>query len=160
MNLLTSLAMPHQAGTATPMRGQGCVIRDQAEHCGPLRVFNFDAHHDLGYEYPTKTLLGNFNATGNLHCDDWALIGLRKGWIGEYVLVYPDWLGKIEIKGKRIPKGATVLTWSEYVEQYPPGMEYAGSYVCRSSAWSPPMHDPAFTKFLDRSGYFDLPGLR
>jgi len=126
------------------------VARDFHEHFGPLRVVNFDAHHDLGYDNldPEK-----------LACDNWALLGLENGHIQDYTLVYPDWLGKAEWEGvkrphlKKFSKRIHVQTWSEWVMTSTMLDDPQVAFLCRSSSWTPPWLDPGFENLGEEWGY-------
>src|SRR5262245_50316238 len=123
----------------------GIVARDYAKACGPLRVVNFDAHHDLGYDKRVK----------RLSCENWALHGLREGWISDYTVVYPDWLGLKEWNGpsgkplsrpwlKDFKKQIHVMTWEGWVNTWPEIEDPEVTFLCRSSSWTPPWSDPGF----------------
>jgi len=150
-------------GDATPMSFYGdshswaaIVARDFAKMHGPLDVVNFDAHHDLGYA--DGDALARFKETGDIHCDDWAAIGLEAGWIGNYTIVYPDWLGQAEwlnTRGGRTSKfrkRITTTTWSEWHAMIE---EPEVMYFCRSSSWVPPWLDPGFHELVQEFGYAD-----
>jgi hypothetical protein len=134
----------------------GIVARDMSAQFGPLSVVNFDAHHDLGYESPD---LAGLLKSGSIHCDDWALIGLAQGWIKNYTVVYPDWLGKKEwgrnIKRpwlKEFRSKIKLTTWGEYKQRDEiPNVE--GMFFCRSSSWVPPWLDGDFTRLHEEIGY-------
>jgi hypothetical protein len=137
----------------------GIVARDYANQFGPLFVVNFDAHHDLGYgDKP----LENFTNTGSLACDNWAVIGLHQGWIKNYTVIYPDWLGKWEW-GKNIRRPhlkefrnrIRITTWSDWLVS---GKEISAvevAYFCRSSSWVPPFHDQGFQDLCDEFGWVE-----
>jgi hypothetical protein len=121
------------------------VARDYAKACGPLRVVNFDAHHDLGYDTIPK----------RLNCDNWALHGLQDGWISDYTVVYPDWLGLKEWEDRKMPwlkglkKKTHVMTWSDWILSWPEIEDPEVAFLCRSSAWTPPWADPGFQELAD-----------
>jgi|SRR5215471_898892 len=125
----------------------GILARDFSKLHGPLNVVNFDAHHDLGYDGDP---LARNEKTGNIHCDDWAIIGLAQGWIGNYTVVYPDWLGLKEWNDRRtesrkkqakFPRQIHATTWSKWRSRI---RDVEAMYFCRSSAWVPPWYDDGF----------------
>jgi len=135
----------------------GIVARDFSERMGPLRVINFDAHHDLGYRHGKS--LPKLNENGNFSCEDWAWVGLEKGWIEDYTLVYPDWLGKVEWEGikrpwlKRFSKQIHVMTWTDWILTSTEIEEPETAVICRSSSWTPPWLDGEFQALVDDFGY-------
>lgn len=139
----------------------GIVARDFSKSFGPLTVVNFDAHHDLGYQ-DQKGILKRYDRNENkpVHCDDWALIGLHEGWIENYILVYPDWLGLSEWEGSmaqahfRNYKRVEVTTWNDF-KSSAELQEVEAAYFCRSSSWVPPWLDPEFQSFCDEWGYVE-----
>jgi hypothetical protein len=137
----------------------GIVARDYATQFGPLNVVNFDAHHDLGYGRGT---LEKFHETGNIQCDDWALLGLAAGFIKNYTVVYPDWLGKWEW-GKNIPRPwlkefrnrIHITTWSDWLKSGKEIRDLEVAYLCRSSAWVPPWCDQGFLDLCEEFHYVE-----
>lgn len=133
----------------------GLLAKDYSEIYGPLSVINFDAHHDLGYE--GKASLDKFHKSGSIHCDDWALIGLEKGWIENYTIVYPDWLGRKEWAGwknkpmlKPFKSKIEITTWSEWDGEIP---DAEVGFFCRSSSWVPPWKDELFKELHEEFGW-------
>lgn len=135
------------------------IARDYAKVYGPLSVVNFDAHHDLGYRNTGLPVLDAEN--GNVHCDDWAWMALEKGWISDYTVVYPDWLGKVEWEGvkrpwlKRFSKRVHIQTWSEWVMTSTELDDPEVGFICRSSSWTPPWLDGEFENLCDEWGYVE-----
>lgn len=133
----------------------GAILsRDLAKEFGPLHVFNFDAHHDLGYN--GKDSLHEYRTTSNLACDNWALIGLHEGWISDYTLVYPDWLGMNEwVRKPHLDKYKGRIhrtTWGKWKGEIE---EPEGMFFCRSSSWTPPWLDSGFQALIEEFGYAD-----
>jgi hypothetical protein len=133
------------------------VCRDFSKRHGPLSVINFDAHHDLGYgDDPLEKV-----ELDQVECDNWVLFGLREGWIKDYTLVYPDWLGRAEWEGVKRPhlkewrKQISVTTWSEWLQKTELVEEPEAGFLCRSSAWIPPWLDTQFQELCDEWGYAD-----
>jgi hypothetical protein len=126
------------------------IARDLSEQYGALNVVNFDAHHDLGY---TTT----YGQVDEIMCDNWALASLQQGHIENYTVVYPDWLGKVEIAPSRlkllkpVKDRITITTFSEWLK----GDEIddlEAAFFCRSSSWVPPWLDPGFQQMLEEYG--------
>ena len=136
------------------------IARDYAKHHGPLRVVNFDAHHDLGYG---SNSLAGYRENQRIGCDNWALIGLLEGWIKDYTVVYPDWLGKREWgKNERRPwlkdfrRKIHIQTWSEWVMTSTMLDSPEVAFLCRSSSWTPPWLDKGFSELGEELfGYVD-----
>jgi len=133
----------------------GAILCRDMAHSGPINVINFDAHHDLGYT--DEDPLADFKATGRLSCDNWALVGLHEGWIKNYTIVYPDWLGRkewmpTEIRIKPWRKQIKVTTWSKWLTYGKiPNAEMM--FFCRSSSWTPPWLDQGFQTLTEEFGY-------
>jgi hypothetical protein len=130
------------------------LARDLSEQYGPLNVVNFDAHHDLGYD-PDYEQVGD-----EVDCGSWALAGLQQGHIANYTVVYPDWLGTVEMAPARlkmlkpVSDRITLTTWSEWVQ----GAEIddvEAAFFCRSSSWVPPWLDNGFQELLTEWGYVE-----
>lgn len=131
----------------------GILARDYADLFGPLEVFNFDAHHDLGYDGDAS--LNGYRKNGHISCENWALIGLEEGWISKYTIIYPDWLGRKEWRERNFAFGEdaiTVMTWSKWKSEIP---EPQVMHFCRSSSWTPPWLDPEFQKLREEFGHAD-----
>jgi hypothetical protein len=136
----------------------GVLGRQMSEIHEPLTVFNFDAHHDLGYN--EAKALANYGKQ-QFECDDWAYYGLRAGFIKRFVQVYPDWLGRAEWENRERPwldpfkDRIEVKTWSEFLTDYTDEREdLAASFLCRSSSWTPPWQDEAFEALVGEFGFF------
>lgn len=123
----------------------------------PLTVWNFDAHHDLGYADLTYD-----NGQVDLECGNWAAIGLRDGWIKNFIQVYPDFRGRKEWHGIRRPwlrglnKQIEITTWSNFLRTVEPReREIDATFLCRSSSWTPPWWDHEFETLSEEFGYHE-----
>jgi len=129
------------------------MVRDFSEEFGPLNVVNFDAHHDLGYNY------GKYEEISDemIACDTWALAGLQRGQIANYTIVYPDWLDGQEISPARwellspMHDRITVTNWSEFLAG-PEIEDVEAAFFCRSSSWVPPWLDEGFQILCEEWG--------
>lgn len=111
-------------------------------------IWNYDAHHDLGYTKAAKDDV----IKGINRCDNWLLTYALLG-------------AKVEVKYPRWKTNATT------VEPYPvglprhlenswvrrsmydgkaPNVEFDAVFICRSGAWVPPWLDADYQRFLDR----------
>lgn len=143
---------PGVAWSADSHSWAGPIARQLAEMGGGgLTVWNFDAHHDLGYgDNPVAD-------PERIMCDDWALLGLQQGWIKNYNLVYPDFRGRSEWEGVKRPhltgfrkaRRIKVMTWTEFLDKVDYGEIYADVFMCRSSSWTPPWWDGEFQKLRE-----------
>lgn len=134
-------------------------------------IWNFDAHHDLGYDEGVE----EHHEKGVNDCADWAYQVLRdcvKNPLGEpadkYRVVYPDWQGYREIRDDKLPREAhpefrydwwnpigdhfEFTTWGEFLVQPPVPMneEIGTVLLCRSSSWTPPWEDHRFEELVGR----------
>ena len=129
------------------------ICRDLCQEFGPLDVVNFDAHHDLGYDYENYAEIDDEHTA----CDTWALAGLQRGWISSYTLVYPDWLDGHEISPNRwkllkpVHDRITVTTWAEFLTRDEID-DAEAAFFCRSSSWVPPWLDEGFQKLHEEWG--------
>jgi hypothetical protein len=107
--------------------------------CKNLTVWNFDQHHDLGY-----------HERATLQCDNWASIGLLKGLIKEYKLIYPKWRKEIP---EKLPWDITPIY---DVPDDLPG--FVAVFICRSGAWMPTWCDDKWLEFIHywKNNYPDL----
>ena len=99
-------------------------------------VWNFDAHHDLGY--------GNGKA---LQCENWARIGISDGLIRSYNLVYPGW--RRDEPEQDLYPGKIKSAQFSYHYKPPEHLPYFHCiFVCRSGAWTPSWHDDRWLTFI------------
>ena len=104
--------------------------------CGPVAIWNFDAHHDLGY--------GSHNEV--LECGNWASHLLKEGRMHEYHLVYPEWRkGVPETKSEHMTRSQKRVNVHYEIPKLP---MFNAVFICRSSAWTPPWRDNHWMKFL------------
>lgn len=125
---------------------------------GPVDLLLFDAHHDLGYD---TLVVGKEEEQGVMSCGSWAYHTLRTGIFRKIRVVYPDWKGKIEWPtfGKMshlrtLRSRVSCTTWSEWCEETEgkPRERAAGLHHARSSSWTPPYLDLAFSQLVERMG--------
>lgn len=95
-------------------------------------VWNFDAHHDLGYG------LSQFN------CGNWAREAARNCWMDEYHLVYPAWR-KNEPEAE-IPTVKGLKFDVHYEIPKLTGRPLV--FICRSGSWTPTWSDAAWLRFV------------
>jgi hypothetical protein len=103
-------------------------------------VWNFDAHHDLGYR----------QEMGPLDCGNWALCGLKDGTIKEYHLVYPKWrIDEPEISFDKTRLNRSSCHWAKDLQALShklPKFDYV--FICRSGAWTPAWADDDYIDFI------------
>ena len=112
-------------------RRRNSMVED--EH---VTIWNFDAHHDLGYGMTEE------------NCGNWAMKAHAEGLMDEYKLVYPQWrfVGP-ECAEIPVPEG---LQFEYFYE--PPEIDGVDMvFICRSGSWTPTWCDAAWMKFI---GYF------
>lgn len=102
-------------------------------------VWNFDAHHDLGYKGTREEIV----AKDALMCDNW--LGLYAHMREAKVRVlYPRW--KPDAKKE---EGRPVFSGLRKIDdEQPVALPFHAVYVCRSSSWSPSWLDEKFRAFL------------
>lgn len=122
----------------------------QQSHSGvPDEVWNFDAHHDLGY-----TRLQELRAwvrEEKAEAGSWAYLLLRKFPGLLYRHVRPTWRpltaeptpwrGERSLARRVTRMAVRDFDWDEQVR-------VTGLFIAKSEAWSPPWNDPHFTRFL------------
>jgi hypothetical protein len=138
---------------------------------GPMRLVNFDAHHDLFY---SPAHLGWSIGHGEPTCENWHLFTLIDNRKLESLVVFPAWKGDVDwqhLMGQLgeggVAAGLDVKAMLEArvtscVWPSPQVAAWAGSveriYIARSGGWAPPWHDRAFRRFcLDARARFDVP---
>ena len=100
-------------------------------------VWNYDAHHDLGYRATREAILDSRQVT----CDNWLAWYKHAGarvWV-----YYPQWKD-MAIDGKPVFPGFRKNDDGKPVSQL-----FDAVYVCRSSSWTPPWLDAQFRAFLE-----------
>lgn len=97
-----------------------------------VRVFNFDAHHDIYYSQKKVSECGNW-------------VWKHRNKISEYHLIYPDWREQCK---EKIPKdfSPTSISYSFPVVELPKKFEVV--FICRSSAWTPTWYDNLWLEFI------------
>lgn len=95
-------------------------------------VWNFDAHHDLGY------------GCGKLNCGNWARRAAENCCMDEYHLVYPAW--RKDGPEAEIP----TLKGLKFDVRYeiPQISGRPTVFICRSGSWTPTWSDAAWLRFV------------
>ena len=94
-------------------------------------LWNFDAHHDSGYE--------NFET---VECDNWVNFLMREGCLTSYNLVYPQYR-------KEFPESAEMKVETNFYYRIPlqlPHFRYV--FICRSSSWTPSWTDACWLDLI------------
>ena len=97
-----------------------------------MKIWNFDQHHDLGYEQ-MKTIA----------CDNWAGKLIKSGICTQYNLIYPSWRKQDNDEAKPMVKENVNIRYS-----HSKPIKADVVFVCRSSCWSPTWNDNAWTTFI------------
>lgn len=120
-----------------------------------LRVVHFDAHCDLGY---SNSDVGGQAVENHLDCGSWLYHVLRTELAQNVDVVYPDWrgLGEWERYGsgphlRPLLERIRVFTWSQWRE-LSEKRDAILCFVARSSPWTPPWTDAAFSEFVSSLG--------
>lgn len=108
-----------------------CDVKD-------AKIWNFDAHHDLGY------------GMHEINCGNWAKAAFDEGRLADYRLVYPQWRLREPEHEKEIPV-PDGLEFEYYYE--PPHIDEKIDvvFICRSGSWTPTWSDASWMRFI---GYF------
>lgn len=123
-------------------------------HGCPVRVLNFDAHHDVTYLEgwaPGVPL-------GDPGCDNWAGHALSEDSASHYHLFYPRWRlsPRAEMSGgarvflDAVAPGRWSASTGLTMPRLPVGAFVAGVFLCRSDPWVPPWYDQLFFNFARR----------
>lgn len=104
-------------------------------------VWNFDAHHDLGYTGTQKQMRDKNEVT----CDNW--LACYKIWGARVRVLYPRWRPDA-MKEESKPVFAGLRKTDN---EQPVSKPFDAVYVCRSSAWSPAWLDHKFVRFMEAS---------
>lgn len=93
-------------------------------------VWNFDQHHDMGYQNNSK-----------LDCSNW--VNVFKKRITDYHLVYPQW--RLDTpENKQLPKHVDV---HYIIPEKLPAFDII--FICRSPSWTPSWEDDCWIKLID-----------
>ena len=96
------------------------------------KVWNFDAHHDLGYGMKED------------NCGNWARRAFELGHISAYTLVYPKWrLAEPEAE-LPVPEGLDF----ECTYDVPKIENIDMVFICRSGSWTPTWCDTEWLRFI------------
>lgn len=107
-------------------------------HC-VHEVWNFDAHHDLGYRGTQESIL---NAR-LIECDNW--MGWYKHAGAKVRVLYPRWRPEAkQEEAKPVFPGIRQID-----NEQPVSVPFHAVYVCRSSSWSPAWLDDKFQRFME-----------
>lgn len=120
----------------------------------PIRCVHFDAHHDLGYH---DTCAEMWRKKRSVDCGSWLYGALDAGFVKSVDIVYPDWRGMVEWKRNAMEKAPWlkglrrrihVYTWSEWKAANKKYEDVLLTFLCRSSAWTPPWLDGEFDALI------------
>jgi len=103
-----------------------------AEITRPMDIWNFDQHHDLGYDDRKK-----------MDCGNWAAHVLKQNKRSKYNLVYPPWRGDKK-NAEPSPSCKCQRTFLEPQGKIKPDV----LFICRSSCWTPSWADEEWLEFL------------
>jgi hypothetical protein len=98
-------------------------------------VWNFDAHHDLGYDNMKK-----------LDCGNWAKTAIKNKFIREYNLVYPMWRQTKEEDTNYNPLYVKRIVYDQGETLV--NIPWDIVFICRSSAWTPAWSDSSWMRFI------------
>lgn len=105
------------------------------------RLFNFDAHHDLGYS-------NGRDYSKSVDCSNWLGFLLDRFPRLTTQLVFPGWKGEEPWEGAVgdcIQPRISSCVWGGSSDHMDARGEVIGIYFCRSGAWTPPWTDGIYT---------------
>jgi hypothetical protein len=119
----------------------------------PVHVVHFDAHHDLGY---SAAKVKKEAAGSEADCASWLYHALRRKWVADVTVVYPDWREQNTDGGaldaphlKKYRTQIRALTWSEWLATTSAEPRHTVMVnAARSSAWTPPWYDASFAHLI------------
>lgn len=126
----------------------------------PDEIWNFDAHHDLGY-HDLKTLRG-WAREGRAEAGSWLYVLMKQRKCKQLVCehVYPLWK-KHTVEGRPWEEDTDIdervyqTRASEFHWDKLANFSITGVFIAKSEAWSPPWNDKAFSSFVrDASASF------
>ena len=107
-----------------------------------VRVWNFDAHHDVHYIEPENPVKAN-----GVRCDNWVLYLQEKKILKEYHLVYPEWrMTRPETSFNNVT--FHIDTTNHYPDTQLPDF-FPVVFICRSPHWTPPWDDNLWIDFIE-----------
>lgn len=98
-------------------------------------VWNFDAHHDLGYGMKEE------------NCGNWAKVAFEEGRMAEYKLVYPQWRAGLPESADGTVHAPDGLQF-EYFFEMPEIEQIDVIFICRSGSWTPTWCDASWFEFI------------
>jgi hypothetical protein len=118
----------------------------------PDEIWNYDAHHDLGYHQLSK--LRSFTKKGIAEAGSWLYVLMKNYRKLRCRHIYPAWKDHtVEARpwqaDSNISSRVTQVSAAHF--KPPPKIEITGLFVAKSEAWSPPWNDKAFTRFIDEA---------
>jgi len=123
-----------------------------------VKIWNYDAHHDMGYGASAQPMVPA--------CDNWAKLLLDEWKISGYRLIYPEW--RRHEPEDKFPSGATyrlvypefgqrVMDYYSDEQQVMPMPAYFNVvFACRSSAWTPSWYDHLWIEFIEYWKHKDM----
>ncbi len=115
----------------------------------PDELWNFDAHHDLGYT--RLQTLRSWVKEEKAEAGSWGFALLKKFRALRYRHIRPRWRDLNAeptpwIGEASVAKRVTRISASEFVAE---PVRVTGIFIAKSEAWSPPWNDGYFTEFLE-----------
>ncbi len=128
-------------------------------------IWNFDAHHDLGYAALPK--LKQWAKEGRAEAGSWLYVLMKQRACSALraVHIYPDWKDKnVEqspwMKDAAIAKRVQQVQAKAFDWGQLSSVTVTGLFIAKSESWSPPWNDRAFSKFIDDAARaFDVEGI-
>lgn len=105
-------------------------------------VWNYDAHHDCGYE--KKIVLSKLD---NVDCGNW-MLGYRKLFKSKLHVRYPEWRSTKQACKEATPSFKPNTRMIDDMKEKNPLM-FRNVFLCRSGGWSPAWLDKDFLNFID-----------
>jgi hypothetical protein len=131
----------------------------------PDIIFNFDAHHDLGYKGFESLVCAS--KEGRIQCEDWLAHLLLAYDETEVRVILPDWersylkRAREELKEalppSRFGDAVAIDTFTNKAGKITPLLQFdeevevTGVFISRSGSWAPPFLDKRFIRFVNRA---------
>lgn len=107
-------------------------------------IFNYDAHHDLGYNIES---ISEWIDKNRVTCEDWALACLLAN--KEVHTIYPNWKDWV-MESEPVDHLHDFLPMTREFDSGNAIGKIHRIFLCRSSAWTPPWLDEKFNQFVEK----------
>lgn len=116
----------------------------------PHEIWNFDAHHDLGYN--SIETLRKWAKEGVAEAGSWLYVLMKQHKKLKSRIIYPTWKDvslepRVWTEDKDVKKRVSIELASSF--DFDQDVNITGIFIAKSEAWSPPWNDGYFEQFIE-----------